>query len=369
MTYLFTMNQNTETGESRNISIVHKDMPHDIDLQNAYEQFRKMTLLDDRQILDDLYCLSTVLKGDVLFSVLQSCYMRKYHAIMTEYKSVQMFVTFVCYIASHHDIKDFKQLFIQATPDTVRTEFVFRNDIRSSYRKRTSAEPVGLAIDTRHPFLRTDVYNQYEDLFNIGRFGQQLVPWDFAPIVCSLREDQIKINLKQNSIETVCSGIRGKLKIPVLCMVSKLFRDSDRCVIGQWEYLHWMLEKMTGLPIKDGIVNLGIRKDMKYVDLMKNNLSEEFYSKVKVGLDQALFAVVDGFTVTGDHDGSELFVKAYTPKIYGLRAKLDNAQYVADTIKQNENMLENCCLELDKYDQMLASQQTDGEPAAKVAKM
>lgn len=129
-----------------------------------------------------------------------------------------------------------------------------------------------------------------------------------------------------------------------------------------------MLEKMTGLQGKVGKINLGIRKDMKYTDLMKYSLCAELYSKVKDALDQALFAVVDGFTVTGDQDGSEFFVKAYTPKIYGLNDKLDNAQYVATIIKQNEDTLEQCCQELDKYDQCLASQ-TGGEPAAKVAKM
>lgn len=210
------------------------------ELRMDFDDFKRMTLIDDYEILDNLFSYSNQFNNSkIAASMIISLYRNKYKDLFERYPSLSSYMLFVIIIIIENSYEGFLKIFkglktenrLAIKPQTART-----SKFSLIYRKRkleTTDNTTATGADNddgvgpskidkvakrEHPFFSTNFYVKYNILFNIGELSKHLLPSEFAIFTIRLKKTQIK-TYGQN--QRMVPGIISNFNVPILFTITK----------------------------------------------------------------------------------------------------------------------------------------------------
>lgn len=213
------------------------------ELRMDFDDFKRMTLVDDYEILDNLFSYSNQFNNSkIAASMIISLYRNKYKDLFERYPSLSSYLLFVVIIIIENSYEGFLKIFKGLKTENrlaIKAQITRTSKFSLIYRKR-KLETTSTADDAtsnnnnddggagpskidkvakrEHPFFSTNFYVKYNILFNIGEISKHLLPSEFAIFTIRLKKTQIK-TYGQN--QRMVPGIISNFNVPILFTITK----------------------------------------------------------------------------------------------------------------------------------------------------
>lgn len=263
------------------------------ELRTDFDDFKRMTLIDDYQLLDDLYSYSSQFNNSqVAASMIISLYRNKYKELFERYPSLSSYTLFVVIVIIENSFTGFMNIFknlktenkLAIKPQAVRNSkfsLVYRkrkldtacvDDARGRCNKAPDDEVMESSKRAKreHPLFSTNFYVKNHILFNIGEIWKYLLPSEFAIFVVRLKKTPVKI---YGQTQKTVSGVAANFNVPILFTINK--RTNKGNEYHNMEYTERLHDYMKLAFDKDMYAfNFSVLKNQKLAKLIKTTEHE-----------------------------------------------------------------------------------------------
>lgn len=263
------------------------------ELRMDFDDFKRMTLIDDYEILDNLYSYSGQFNNSkIAASTIISLYRNKYKDLFERYPSLSSYILFVVIVIIENSYTGFLNIFknlktenrLAIKPKTIRDSkfsLVYRKrkldatDSSSlSGRDNETHDNANAEMSKRakreHPLFSTKFYVKNHILFNVGELWKHLLPCEFAIFVVRLKKAPIKT---YGQTQQTVSGIVVNFNVPILFTINK--RTTKGNDYHNMEHAERLNDYMKSAFSKDMYAfNFSILKSQKIAKLIKTDSPE-----------------------------------------------------------------------------------------------
>lgn len=340
------------------------------ELQKDYVAVTRMTLLDDPDIMYNLFRNRPAFTTDkFLSSLLATYYREKYSELFKKYDSLSVYIEFVLSTIIHKSESGLKSA---CTSRAVRLPNSGASDefLQTFGCKKRGAPAVGMLMQPAkkskgiHPFLSTPEYQAKPILFEIGKCCKYAIPSQFAELFAQVQYDNItRFMASSKQIE---KGLKVVFSKSIVCMmVQKKINTASMQLIymllEHFKALGDIFAGMTNLTTLDDSFALGSKKNMKIENISLNKI-EVLNDKH----DGCIAVIIDGLGVN-KMSNNTLSAKTYSDIVYMLpennmsESEIQNCQQYINTSLETTDAI------MDKYDEDLAAFAEPSTPVASVA--
>lgn len=326
------------------------------ELMRDYETFKSMTLLDDEEILYNLYLNSpafTTSKFKV--SILCAYYKEKYADLVAKYDSVLVYLEFVLskiIYSSEASLKDACASRTIRLPKSGGTsDFLRMFGCKKRGAVRTDAESPAIkrAKQVTHPFLKTDEYKMQPILYNIGKCSDYAIPSEFAELFAHAQYESVTRITGGNKKE-IMMGLKVTFTKPIVCiLVSKSVASFTFISLEHLSTFGNLLSNMTSLGKLEDTFAFGAKQSMQIETVNTGRIE----TKTDQKFDHGFFIAIINTMQVCKLSNKTLSSKTYSNVVYSLTentlsdSELNNCQMYIKTFEAEANA------KLEEYDREL----------------
>lgn len=351
-------------------------------LKNDLSLIKNFNLVDDPELLDNLYLNQTMMHENLfLYNLLSLMYHKRYASLFEKYPSLDIWLTY-CLItliwSTERELKDRATKlsgneFQMPKCGGINTVFtpIGRTKRNRSNGSQASEVPVCekkaklSEEDLRavHPFLKMDEYIQFSTRYNIGKCIEYVLPADFMETVVTTQFGPTT-HIGSERTKTTLNGVRIKLSTPIISVVTcRISGGTQKYLYMQLKFMEALtsiVERLTNLKEVNDCITFGSRQDTKCRDIMTDKPLANLSTETSDTTTDFMLPLLNNFTVFARKNGT-FQAKAYSNIVSILDTSLLNVDEkkqrgYQDKLTVNLPSLEN---ELDKYETYIESLKKD----------
>nr|UBR58421.1 gp06-like protein [Oryctes rhinoceros nudivirus] len=332
------------------------------ELMRDYETFKSMTLLDDEEVLYNLYLNSpafTTSKFKV--SILCAYYKDKYSDLVAKYDSVSVYLEFVLskiIYSSEASLKDAcasRTIRLPKSGGTSDFLRMFGCKKRGAVRMDAESPATKRTKQVTHPFLKTDEYKMQPILYNIGKCSDYAIPSEFAELFAHAQYESVTRITSGNKKE-IMMGLKVTFTKPIVCiLVSKSVASFTFISLEHLSTFGNILSNMTSLGKLEDTFAFGAKQSMQIETVNTGRIE----TKTDQKFDHGFFVAIINTMQVCKLSNKTLSSKTYANVVFSLTentlsdAELNNCQLYIKTFEAEANA------KLEEYDRELEDATND----------
>lgn len=329
-------------------------------LEEDLRRLERMTLIDERDILDSMHLMSSAFdRPAYLYSALRSLYEEKYEELIERYRSVRSWLNYCLAVLVFQDsgVAFLERQNVRSGPVVMSkislARMVRRRKMDACDESSSSPAAKRANLETKlrvgHPFFKCRAWSRVPQAFEVGKMLKFCFPTEFGLLTMNaVPGSVVKYKTGFDDREKM-DGIRGQFSKPLIgSLQSREVKSNSFYHILDIQLVGDVVASMCGLELENDVMSMGRRKDMRTFDLSRGDVD---FPRERLNSPGYEFVVLNAFSAYATAGGL-VQIKTYVNNIYRLdgemadlpESTIASCQRVVDDNRDDRER------ELDQYD-------------------